>query len=59
MFVTEPLPGDSPLWNLPNVIVTPHSSAASPAVVDAIFQIFFDNLAAYRRGEPLVNEAQV
>lgn len=56
VFVTEPLPGDSPLWDLPNVIVTPHTSAATPAVVDAIMQIFFDNLAAFRRGTPLVNE---
>ena len=54
--VVEPLPPDSPLWAMENVILTPHNSAAIPATNVAVVDIFFDNLKRYLHGEPLRNE---
>ena len=51
VFDEEPLPPDHPLWNLPNVVVTPHISGPSKA--DEITQVFNENLRRYRRGERL------
>jgi D-2-hydroxyacid dehydrogenase (NADP+) len=51
----EPLPADSPLWNLPNVILSQHTSGSSPRNADRITGIFLDNLGRFRRGEPLRN----
>ncbi|MCZ6783087.1 MAG: D-2-hydroxyacid dehydrogenase [Proteobacteria bacterium] len=56
VFEQEPLPEESPLWSLPNVIVTPHSSGTNPGNQVRATEIFLDNLARYRRGEPLRNE---
>jgi phosphoglycerate dehydrogenase-like enzyme len=56
VFGTEPLPADSPIWDLPNVIVTPHSSAHTPASGEGAAEIFLANLASYVRGEALRNE---
>jgi len=58
VFATEPLPADSPLWSLPNVVATPHNSAASRGNEDRQLEIFLDNLARYGRGEPLRNEVR-
>lgn len=52
----EPLPPESPLWTMEQVIITPHVSARSPrANADRRTQIFCDNLHRYRTGEPLAN----
>lgn len=51
----EPLPPDSPFWDLPNAIVTPHNGASTPATRQRGVDIFADNLRRYRAGEPLVN----
>lgn len=51
----EPLPVESPLWTLPNVILSQHTSGSSPFNADRITAIFLDNLERYRRGEPLQN----
>ncbi len=56
VFVTEPLPHDSPLWDLPNVIITPHSSATTAATFEGAAEMFLANLARYVCGEPLHNE---
>lgn len=56
VFVQEPLPPESPLWDLPNVIITPHSSAATPRTSLRAIEIFLANLRAYVAGEPLRNE---
>ena len=56
VFETEPLPPDSPLWSLPNVLVTPHNSAAAAGNDERVLVIFLDNLSRWQRGEPLRNE---
>ncbi len=59
VFETEPLPADSPLWGMPNVIVTPHGSGQTPSNADRASAIFLENLAYYQRGEPMVNEIRL
>ncbi len=56
VFAEEPLPEDSPLWTLPNVIVTPHNAGLTPASAANAAEIFLDNLGRYLRDEPLRNE---
>jgi phosphoglycerate dehydrogenase-like enzyme len=56
VFEVEPLPAESPLWSMPNVIVTPHNSGDAPGNLHRATAIFLDNLARYGRGEPLRNE---
>ena len=51
----EPLPSDSPFWTLPNVIITPHNGATTPATAQRSIEIFVDNLQRYTAGEPLRN----
>jgi phosphoglycerate dehydrogenase-like enzyme len=51
----EPLPADNPLWDAPNLIVAPHSSASQDRYFDMVFDLFVDNLASYVAGEPLRN----
>ncbi len=56
VFEHEPLAPDSPLWDLPNVLVTPHNSAAASGNDRRVYEIFVENLRRWVRGEPLVNE---
>jgi phosphoglycerate dehydrogenase-like enzyme len=51
----EPLPSDSRLWEMPNVILTPHASAYSAKNDDKRFRIFNRNLKLYLQGKPLEN----
>jgi phosphoglycerate dehydrogenase-like enzyme len=51
----EPLPADSPLWQLPNVIITPHVSAAGTDSPQRTMVIAVENLRRYVAGEPLLN----
>jgi phosphoglycerate dehydrogenase-like enzyme len=51
----EPLPDDSPLWGMANVILAQHTSGSSPYNADRITQIFLENLDRYRRNELLNN----
>jgi phosphoglycerate dehydrogenase-like enzyme len=51
----EPLPPESPLWKMPNVIITPHTSGYSPRLRKRITRIFIDNLVRFAAGEPLAN----
>ena len=54
-FREEPLPPDSPLYSLPNVIVTPHTSWSSGGVLDRSIDLFCENLGRFARGERLNN----
>ena len=51
----EPLPAESPLWEFPNVLVTPHNSSISASYADRSAEMFFANLVRWGRGEPLQN----
>ena len=54
-FREEPLPATSLLYDLPNVILTPHTSWSSTRVLERSVGLFCDNLARYAAGQPLVN----
>jgi phosphoglycerate dehydrogenase-like enzyme len=57
VFEEEPLPEGSPLWELPNVILSPHSTDNVPGLTNELqSELFRDNLRRYLDGEPLVNE---
>ena len=51
----EPLPQNSPLWDMPNVIVTPHVAGGSPIRLDRTVGLFCDNLERFLVGKPLLS----
>ncbi|MEQ8363313.1 MAG: D-2-hydroxyacid dehydrogenase [Cyclobacteriaceae bacterium] len=55
VFAVEPLPNNSPLWEMPNVIVSPHSGSTSDRENELITDVFCDNLKNYLEGKPLIN----
>ena len=55
VFAREPLPTDSPLWAMPNVIVSPHSASTVSHENDRLVDLFIENLHRYLDGRPLVN----
>lgn len=55
VFETEPLPADSPLWGMENVIITPHVSGVTPYYFDRFSQLVADNLKRYLDGKTLQN----
>ena len=55
VFEHEPLDAGSPLWSLPQVIVTPHISGLGPRYWERSVELFARNLRAFMAGEPLVN----
>jgi phosphoglycerate dehydrogenase-like enzyme len=55
VFAEEPLPSQSPLWSLPNVIVSPHMSADFRGWEAALVDLFLSQLRRFRAGEPLIN----
>ena len=55
VFEQEPLPAESPLWDLPNVFVSPHSASTVAAENARIVELFCDNLHAYLDGGPMRN----
>ena len=57
VFQHEPLPPDSALWDLPNVIVTPHSAGFSDGNAARVRALFVDNLNRWLAGEPLANRS--
>jgi phosphoglycerate dehydrogenase-like enzyme len=52
VFETEPLPAKHPLWDLPQVILTPHIAGASPAIPRRHLATLLDNIRRFVRGEP-------
>jgi phosphoglycerate dehydrogenase-like enzyme len=59
VFTPEPLPPDSPLWRLSNVIISPHVSGFTPHYDERAMALFAENLRRYVKGEGLLNEANV
>jgi phosphoglycerate dehydrogenase-like enzyme len=56
VFETEPLPADSPLWQMgERVILTPHVAGYSPRIAGRHLGVLLDNVGRFVRGEPLVN----
>lgn len=56
VFEKEPLPDDSPLWQMDNVIVSPHVSASSDRATDRLVQLAAANLRNWKNGDALDNE---
>ncbi|KAH7399289.1 hypothetical protein BKA66DRAFT_160330 [Pyrenochaeta sp. MPI-SDFR-AT-0127] len=52
----EPLPSDDPLWDAPNVFITPHCSGSTDVYADRAFQVLIENIKRERSGGKLVNE---
>ena len=55
VFDKEPLDASSPLWAMPNVVITPHSAGFRATHWDAVTKLFGDNLMRWLKGEPLLN----
>lgn len=58
-FTREPLSPDSPLWDMPNVIVTPHNASASTGNERRCAEIFIANFGRWVRGEPMLNVQRI
>lgn len=56
VFEQEPLPADSPLWGMPNVIISPHAAGFTARYYAVIQELFGENLRRYLAGEPLLNQ---
>lgn len=54
VFDEEPLPGDSPFWDLENVLVTPHTAGISEKMWERHYALFSENLRRYLSGQPLL-----
>ncbi len=59
VFHTEPLPAESPLWDLPNVLISPHNAGASTGTYARGVEIFLRNLENYLNARPMENEASL
>ncbi len=55
VFQQEPLPSTSPLWDMPNVLMSPHDSGVTPNYNERAATIFEENLRRYLAGQPLYN----
>jgi phosphoglycerate dehydrogenase-like enzyme len=55
VFETEPLPEESPLWDMPNVVVSPHRSGAIDTTMDLALDLLTENLRRYLGQRPLLN----
>ena len=55
VFAQEPLPPDSPLWDMPNVLVNPHSASTADSENAKLTDLFRENLRRYLAGQPLLN----
>ena len=55
VYPVEPLPESSPLWELPNVILTPHIAGASAHYYERAMELFVENFKRYLAGQPLLN----
>ena len=55
VFAEEPLPEESLLWDLENVVITPHNAGVSPRLMERRLEIFTENIRCYQTGKPLIN----
>jgi phosphoglycerate dehydrogenase-like enzyme len=55
----EPLPSESPLWAMSNVIITPHTSAYSPIADEIRVAVVRENLRRYVAGEPMLSVVDI
>jgi phosphoglycerate dehydrogenase-like enzyme len=58
VFEQEPLPADSPLWTLEDVVISPHVAGFTPHYDDRATALFAENLRRYLAGEPLLNQVE-
>ena len=56
VFEQEPLPATSPLWDTPNLLITPHVAGIGSDYMARLGEIFFENIQRLERGEPMVNQ---
>ena len=54
VFDKEPLPADSPLWDLDNLLITPHTAGMDPRLWEQHYALFSENLRRYFSGQPLL-----
>jgi phosphoglycerate dehydrogenase-like enzyme len=54
VFPKEPLPADSPLWDVPNLLITPHTAALTEKLWERHYSLFSENLQRYLGGSPLL-----
>ena len=55
VFRQEPLPADSPLWDQPNVMITPHATPGLPDKTQRSVDMILGNIERYRIGKPMIN----
>jgi phosphoglycerate dehydrogenase-like enzyme len=55
VFGTNPLPAESPLWDAPNLIISPNVAQTDPKRWQKLRKVFTDNLASYLPGRPMTN----
>jgi phosphoglycerate dehydrogenase-like enzyme len=55
VYQVEPLPADHPLWDFPNVILTPHTAGYSPVIAGRHLATLVENVGRFARSEPLIN----
>lgn len=56
VYAREPLPPDSPLWDMPTVVMSPHNASSARGNEARGTRIFIDNIGRLLRDEPLINE---
>ncbi|MEO8025194.1 MAG: D-2-hydroxyacid dehydrogenase [Bryobacteraceae bacterium] len=55
VFAKEPLPPESPLWDLDNVLISPHCADRTPGWIEGALEVFMENFERFVKGEPLKN----
>ncbi len=55
VFEVEPLPQEHPLWEIENVIISPHNAFFSPNTLDRYMEVFIENIQRFKQGKELIN----
>lgn len=56
VFAKEPLPKDSPLWNLDNIIITPHIAGPNVNYIKKLYEVIKPNISAFINGKEFINK---